>query len=229
MNVLLALIIFTGLSIAGTQEISAPQTVADVVTANGPAAKAGMLPGDHILSVAGTPVTSADQLRTLTSQNAGKPTAFEIERGESRQTLTITPNVNPANNAYLDIQLNYFIAPATADEVTAGSIAEKAGLKPGDVITAVNGTPVTHKAAARLAISSATAPIKLTVQRNGTTQEITIPSGSSADVLNGINFKIPYRTVYYSPGQALGKALGDTWDVITSIPKGIQQALAGQD
>ena len=49
----------------------------------GPAARAGLQPGDVVLSVSGTPVTGVDQLRSLVAR-AGKQVALLIQRGEAR-------------------------------------------------------------------------------------------------------------------------------------------------
>ncbi len=91
MNLLLAVIIFTGTSISGTREIDAPQTAVDSVVAASPAEKGGMQPGDHIVAVAGQPITSADALRNASRANLGKPTSFTVDRGGQQVNLTITP------------------------------------------------------------------------------------------------------------------------------------------
>jgi serine protease Do len=50
---------------------------------NGPAARAGLQPGDVLLSVSGTPVTGVEQLRALVAR-AGKHVALLVKRGEAR-------------------------------------------------------------------------------------------------------------------------------------------------
>ncbi|WP_454727319.1 MULTISPECIES: DegQ family serine endoprotease [Cupriavidus] len=49
----------------------------------GPAAKVGIQPGDVILSINGTPISSADQLRALVSK-AGKQVALLVQRDDAR-------------------------------------------------------------------------------------------------------------------------------------------------
>ena len=54
-----------------------------VENATGPAARAGIQPGDVILSVNGTSIHSVDQLRSLVSK-AGKHVAILVQREEAR-------------------------------------------------------------------------------------------------------------------------------------------------
>ena len=55
---------------------------------NGPAAKAGMQPGDIILGLNNQPVTSVDQFRKLL-EGAGNRFALLVQRGNSRIFLPI--------------------------------------------------------------------------------------------------------------------------------------------
>jgi serine protease Do len=53
-----------------------------VESVSGPAAKAGILPGDVVLSVNGTPVTGVDQLRSMVSKVS--QVALLVQRGDAR-------------------------------------------------------------------------------------------------------------------------------------------------
>lgn len=57
----------------------------------GPAAAAGLKPGDTITSINGTPVSTFDQVSTFVQDNAGKPLALEVDRGGKQLDLTLTP------------------------------------------------------------------------------------------------------------------------------------------
>ena len=54
-----------------------------VENATGPAANAGIQPGDMILSLNGTPVKSAEQLKQLVAK-AGKHVALLVQRDEAK-------------------------------------------------------------------------------------------------------------------------------------------------
>jgi Do/DeqQ family serine protease len=66
------------------------------VLQNGPAASAGIRPGDVVVKVAGQPVLSvADLLSAVAALKPGKTYAFEIDRQNKLVTLSITPAVRP--------------------------------------------------------------------------------------------------------------------------------------
>jgi putative serine protease PepD len=61
------------------------------VTAGGPAASAGLRPGDIIRTIAGSPAVSSDQLMAITlTKRAGDRVEIGYERNGSRSTATLT-------------------------------------------------------------------------------------------------------------------------------------------
>lgn len=60
-------------------------------------------------------------------------------------------------------------------DCTGDGPAAAAGLREGDIITAVDGTPIEVWSDAVLAIQASTGSVELTVDRNGTSQTITVP------------------------------------------------------
>jgi membrane-associated protease RseP (regulator of RpoE activity) len=57
----------------------------------GPAAEAGVRPGDVIVSAAGRPVTSIDALSSVESAHAGRPVSIVVDRGGRLVTLRVVP------------------------------------------------------------------------------------------------------------------------------------------
>jgi Do/DeqQ family serine protease len=66
------------------------------VLQNGPAAQAGIRPGDVILKIAGQPVTNVTQLLSqVASLKPGSPARFFIERKNQPLEMDVTPGVRP--------------------------------------------------------------------------------------------------------------------------------------
>ena len=59
-----------------------------------PAGAAGVLAGDHILSLDGAPLFSREQMVDLIHASEGKPIVLEIDRKGERVSLTVTPTYN---------------------------------------------------------------------------------------------------------------------------------------
>lgn len=226
MNLLLAVVIFAGTSVTGTRVISAPTTgVADVLPGQ-PAAVGGMLPGDEIVGIAGRDVTSSDDIRSLSRDNIDKPTTFVVQRDGAKVPLTITPH----GTTPLGILLEAWVSPARIDQVRAGGLADKAGFKAQDIIKQVNGKPVNNLPEFDYLLSKSDGPAQVIVERDGKqVGPLTLtPTTTGAQKSYDLFLFRPYRMVYYSPAEALGRALNNTWGVITSIPQGIAQTFAGK-
>ena len=70
------------------------------IVQNGPAAQAGIRPGDVIISIAERPIPDIAQLMsTVASLQPGVPARFTIERKNKRMELSVTPGVRPRPKA----------------------------------------------------------------------------------------------------------------------------------
>jgi putative serine protease PepD len=83
--------------VAASNEQGRPQGLLVVgVAAGGPAARAGLREGDIVVSVAGEPATSVDQLAVLTlTKRAGEQVELAYERAGSRATASVTLSTAP--------------------------------------------------------------------------------------------------------------------------------------
>lgn len=70
-----------------------PFTPAEVgqITADSPAAAAGLQPGDRIIAVGDEPIESFEELQTIVREQAGVPLAIAVDRDGDRLDLTVTP------------------------------------------------------------------------------------------------------------------------------------------
>jgi len=93
MNLLLALLIFTVVAAGhgrGVTEVSIGQVVSDT-----PAAAAGWLPNDKLVSVAGEPVKDLNQLRKLIEDYAGREMAVVLDRNGQQISTVVIPREDP--------------------------------------------------------------------------------------------------------------------------------------
>jgi regulator of sigma E protease len=65
------------------------------VSSGSVAEKAGLKQGDHILSFAGVPIASRDQLIDLIRKRGGQTTEIRVDRGAQKVALNITPMIDP--------------------------------------------------------------------------------------------------------------------------------------
>ena len=154
------------------------------VMADGPAAGAGLRPGDVVLSFAGEKLeTMRDLPRIVAGIESGTEVEIEVWRDGGRETLTArigtqaTQAFVPAATADTgDVKLGVMLAPrgepgkegVTIAEVVPGSLAARNGLRPGDVIVRAGSETVNGPDDVAGAVRSAAAedkPVLLLVER----------------------------------------------------------------
>jgi regulator of sigma E protease len=168
MNVLLAFVIFWGVySIVGMPVDTDLQKPAVVVALpSQPPVASGIQVGDDIVSVNGTKTPTWDKVLSKVSQAApGSTLTVAVLRSGSRQTLQIPV---PQHSTSADMLVGYPALSTTVDDVEIGFPAERAGIKPGDKIIAIDGKPViTWDQLVDAVYTSGGHPIDFTVLRNG--------------------------------------------------------------
>lgn len=136
-------------------------------------------------------IASTDSSSTSTSGNIGvgfaipinyaKRVAQEIiDNGSATHgMLGATVSTSPANNDSSEA----FGDGALIQEVTSGGSAAAAGLKSGDVVTAVDGRSISEAIELTAAVRQAAAgdTVTLTIERNGSTQQVTVTLGDAAN------------------------------------------------
>lgn len=88
-NFILAITIYTGIVYTYGRDITLPK-VAGVVD-GGPAARAGLLPGDMVLSIDGHKIDSFADVQRIVQTNAGSPLLLEIDRAGLHSNVTLVP------------------------------------------------------------------------------------------------------------------------------------------
>jgi regulator of sigma E protease len=171
MNIVLAVIVMAFVLAQGA-EVPAYQDqppVVGAVTSGSPAEKVGIQPGDRILTVAGRTVDTWEDLYVEVGTRANRD--VELTLDHQGQTRTVTVHPTPKGRFEIgDVGVLPDVYPSIRSlvEPTDKYPAAKAGLKPGDLLVAVNGERMVFAQQFVTAISKNPGkPVELTIRRNG--------------------------------------------------------------
>ncbi|MGD0498690.1 MAG: RIP metalloprotease RseP [Bryobacteraceae bacterium] len=142
MNIVLAVGVLTGTYMVSFPKLARADLVALIggVQPDSPAAMAGIQAGDRIVELDGKTNPTWEDITLKELASAYRPMRLVVERNGRRFPAAVTPT-------YSDRSGVGFAGWDGRGEVELASVepgmpAEKAGLKPGDLIVAVNGRPV---------------------------------------------------------------------------------------
>ena len=208
----------TAATTQSAQPVASPGVLVAGVQAGSPAEKAGIVRGDIILEAKGTAVnTPANIQKILDAGKPGDSLALKIRHGDTEKTVSATLT-DQAGQAWLGIVVypdgrrmgrgfgngrGYGLAVPAAGayvaKVVAGSPAEKAGLKEGDVILSVDGTSLDaqHVLGDMIAAKKVGDAVTLSVQSGAQAQprdvKVTLAKNPSKDA--------PYLGIEYTMAQ----------------------------
>ena len=146
------------------------------VLEGGPAAKAGLLPGDRILAVNGHPVKRingmgrmGDSVAWNVAVSSSPVIPVRFERNGVEKIVEVEPLVQPnkgwGRKNLRQIQIMPAMTPMVA-KVAANSPAAEAGLRSGDLVIAANGRKLlSQPALAEILNATKGAPVTLTILR----------------------------------------------------------------
>jgi len=215
MNVVLAIAILTGLYMFKYQKISDADlySVIDHVAAGSPAAQAGIKDGDRIVKLDGKRNPTWEDIGEKEVTGAYRPLYITVERNGQNIDCIVTPTLSERLGVGYagwdergELQLS-FVMPAYP--------AEKAGLKKGDLVLAVNGQPIHSPTRFQEATrSSGGKPIEIEYQRDGKTDRVSVQpvfadlDGTKRWMIGvGPQQKLHYTTTQLTFPAALGESL----------------------
>jgi regulator of sigma E protease len=230
MNILLAFVVTAVVLLQGTEvpAFEEEPPVLGGVMADSPAAKAGLQRGDRILTVAGDDVPTWNALNMAVGIRPGKDIAVTLQRAGAPLTVTlkttsetkfqigsigVLPDINPVIRSVLP-----------------GDPADKAGLKPGDAVVAVDGERVILSSDLVKATSkNAGKTITVTITRNGQEQQLSVtPVLRDNRGMIGITTSEPTRSFQPGPLEAISMSASRTVEGAGLIFKTMGQLLSGQ-
>lgn len=100
MNIVLAVFLAVLLSLVPSARFGETPSVVDVVLPGGAAEKAGMLPGDKVVSVNGKSVETWTEMMVEVQISGGRETAIDVLREGKKVSLSVTPKHNKVTGAY---------------------------------------------------------------------------------------------------------------------------------
>ncbi|MBI1397674.1 MAG: Do family serine endopeptidase [Betaproteobacteria bacterium] len=159
--------------------------VVSSIDPSGPAAKAGLKPGDVVLRVNGEPIhRSMDLAQVIGDMKPGSSATLEVWRNGEAKDMTVNiaelPDDQVAQNATGDSAQGRFgvaVRPLSPQEQSESSTkggllvedvagpAAKAGILPGDVLLQFNGTPVKSVDQLRGLVQHAGKQVAVLIQR----------------------------------------------------------------
>ena len=150
MNVVLAVALAVALSLVPSAKFGELSSEIGTVVTNGPAAKAGMLAGDVVVSVGGHPVRTWSEMQTEVQISGGRETEFAVRRGEAVETLKITPERNEVTGTWYIMALSVTNATGAAAWMPARNPLKQLAWDAGSIFRVLKGlvTPKEAKATA---------------------------------------------------------------------------------
>lgn len=237
-NFLLAIVIFTGLSMAGTSE---PSTRLRVTAEQSAAYHAGLRGGEQISAVNGKPVASWPELRwEMISAIVDKRDArLDVRQPQGGQFSALMPasalaGLDVESDVLAKLGLEMARPKAVVEKVIDGGPAARAGMQAGDVVGAIDGKPVVDGIALIEAVrASGGRSLSMAVMRGGAPYTLQVKpefdTGARAWAIKvGFNMAPEQVTVSYGPLGALSKAAGKTWDTSVLTVKMIGKMISGE-
>jgi regulator of sigma E protease len=212
--VVMAIVLMQGADVPAFQD---QPPVVGVVMPGSPAEQVGMRPGDRIVSVSGRETPTWDQFLLIVGTRPNRPLPIAFLREGREMTVNVTPR---PQGRYEVGEVG--VLPNVHPEIPSlvpNSPAEKAGVKPGDYVLALDGEPIVFRAQLIEAIEKKPEmPITLTVLRNGQRLDIKMISGREGNVGRvGVYLRDEMKKVEPGPIEAIGLSLERMWGLSTMI------------
>ena len=211
--------------------VRATVETSDGKTVPGPAADAGIKPGDSVLAVDGKPVATFGDIYQSVILGSGRDkddnpkVTLTIKRGDSTFNVDAAP-VYVSSDRLRNIGISLapkIVAAAVADDAAAAA----AGLKAGDILTHIDGDPIQTTATISEHIArTKDKPVVIAYAREGVAGTLTVaprmgthPETKTPAYLIGVTLDtaFTFTTVHIPPATQIATVLTQTWKTLVSL------------
>jgi regulator of sigma E protease len=182
--------------------------IVGAVDPGSPAERAGILPGDEILSIDGQSLPTWEEAQYHIVLRPETSLVLRVRRGAEEREVTLR-SAATATEKLGSIGVHPLVR---VGQVLPGQPAEAAGLRPDDAILAIEGQPVRSFSEIPPIVGGASGPLTFRVWRAGGAFDVAItPRDSGAGPRIGIAPKTVVQK--FGPVGAVREALRWTWDM----------------
>jgi regulator of sigma E protease len=211
MNALLTITVLTGFGMIGLQ-VEAwrfDRPIVGAVDAGSPAERAGLLPGDEILSIDGVAFSSWEETLYHIVLRPETALSLRVRRGSEERDVPVRSEATAADKIG-SIGVHPLVR---AGQVLPGQPAEAAGLRTDDAILAIDGRPVrAFSEIPPIVTASGGKAMTFRIWREGRTFDLSITArDSGAGPKIGVGGKSVIKK--FGPAGAVREALRSTWEM----------------
>lgn len=239
MNMVLAAGIFVGIT-AIVGESRTPLSSPAYVESGSVFESMGVRTGDRLVAVNGRKVAYWEEA-LAPDQLTAKQLQYTIDRDGRQLTLSAPPDIMTRLNETRSLGIRP-IMPPVVDEVLKGEPAAAAGIKPGSLITAIDGKPVTDwgdvvgiiskSAGRKLAVTWIHLPVNgtaETIRKTGTSVTTEVVPNASGKIGISLRQTIAPERRKLSPVESVASGLSQTWKASVMTAQGFGKIFSGQE
>jgi regulator of sigma E protease len=230
-NVILAIIIFIGITWKWGEEYLPPQNTTYGLYADSLGRQMGLVDGDVVTKVNGVPVK--DELRVTPQIITSEAKHITVLRGGSELELKVPEGMVRALNSSKGTNFASIRFPGVVGDFAKNSNAKDAGLQKGDKLIGIDTASTPYfQDFQRVVRTKKNATVSIRVDRKG--QQLTVPVAVNKDGMIGVapmplkqvGFKSETRA--YSFAEAVPAGMKRCWNTLSMYMTGLKQLFTGK-
>lgn len=233
-NIVFAFVAIWVAGMVGVREPVRDILVVAGVSADGPAAKAGLRSGDTLLSVDGQKMTREMAFIEKIALSKDRTVQVRVRRDGQELTLPMVPGTTPDPKLDLGWAGLWFGGRVMLVEVVPGGAAQAAGLRADDTLLSLGGVPLTSAEDLPNQVNaSGGKPMRVVVARPGQRVELDlVPRFNESEKRWMIGVRpgsvVPLQERRYGPVASAGRALDECWKHGTAIFRFLGALVSGR-